>query len=104
MNGTIERHTLAVNNFIIAQNELKAEHQALARERLALAQERTELARERQAFAAERGNLSRVIASLEPGVLVYLLLAFLGAMLAFVLLAGLQVLVPLFRGWVERLS
>lgn len=90
-------HDQAVDNFIIAQNALKAEHQALARERSALAQERSELARERQAFAAERGQLSRVIASLEPGVVVYLLLAFLGAMLALLLLIGLQMLLPLVR-------
>ncbi len=99
----IEHHKLAVNNFTLAQKELKAEHQALTRERAALAQEREALARERQRFTNEREQLHRTIEGLEGDFVTKLLIAFLGAGIALVLLTLAVRLGPLVVKWVSGL-
>ena len=98
-----ERHNLAVDNFTIAQEALKAEHQALARERAALAQEREALTRERQGFTREREQLHRTIEGLEGDFVTKLLIAFLGAGIALLLLTLTVQLGPLVVSWVTGL-
>ena len=98
-----ERHNLAVENFTIAQEALKAEHQMLRRERAALAQEREALTYERRRFTQEREQLHRTIEGFEGDFVTKLLIAFLGAGIALLLLTLTVRLVPLVVGWVRGL-
>ena len=98
-----ERHNLAVENFTIAQEALKAEHQMLRRERAALTQEREALTYERQRFTQEREQLHQTIAGLEGDFTTKLLIAFLGAGIALLLLTLTVRLGPVVVRWVGGL-
>ena len=98
-----ERHNLAVDNFTIAQEALKAEHQMLRRERAALAEEREALTYERQRFTQEREQLHQTIAGLEGDFVTKLLIAFLGASIALSLFTAVVRLGPLVVSWVTGL-
>ena len=98
-----ERHDLAVENLQTTQRMLEDAYQLVDEERAALAQEREALARERQGFTREREQLHRTIKGLEGDFVTKLLIAFLGACIALLLLVGALRLGPLVVGWVGEL-
>ena len=94
---------MAVENLQTTQRMLEDAYQLVDEERAALTQEREALARERQGFTREREQLHRTIEGLEGDFVTKLLIAFLGAGIALLLLVGALRLGPLVVRWVSGL-